>query len=88
MCLLVIFAAGPVRHMSVPAGPRAGEITDNHGQRPQNVLTCPNTQVRRFPDGKAGTQAITYARGSPAATSPAAHAGNDERAGTLVSGGR
>jgi len=30
----VIFAAGPVRHMSVRAGVRAGEIADNHGQHP------------------------------------------------------
>jgi hypothetical protein len=34
MRLVVIFAAGPVRHMSVRAGARAGETTDNHGQRP------------------------------------------------------
>lgn len=38
MCFVVIFAAGPVRHMSVPAGPRAGETTGKHGQRPYGRL--------------------------------------------------
>src|ERR1039457_5179676 len=34
MRLVVIFTAGPVRHMTVRAGPRTGETTDKHGQRP------------------------------------------------------
>src|ERR1039457_2272711 len=34
MLLVVIFVAGPVRHMSVRAGSRMGETTDKHGQRP------------------------------------------------------
>ncbi len=34
MRLVVIFVAGPVRHMSVRAGSRMGETTDKHGQRP------------------------------------------------------
>lgn len=39
MRLVVIFAAGPVRHMSVRAGARAGETTDSHGQRPCKLAT-------------------------------------------------
>ena len=39
MRLAMIFAAGPVRHMSVRAGARAGETTDNHGQRPCKLAT-------------------------------------------------
>src|ERR1039457_1012310 len=38
MPLVVIFAAGPVRHMSVRPGPRMGETTDKHGQRPCGPL--------------------------------------------------
>src|ERR1035441_3625828 len=34
MLLVVIFVAGPVRHMPVRAGSRMGETTDKHGQRP------------------------------------------------------
>ncbi len=34
MRLVVIFAPGPVRHMSVRAGSRIGETTDKHGRRP------------------------------------------------------
>jgi hypothetical protein len=39
MGLVVIFAAVPVRHMSVLAGPRMGETTDKHGQRPYKPAT-------------------------------------------------
>jgi len=39
MRLVVIFAADPVRHMSVQAGPWMGETTDKHGQRPYKPAT-------------------------------------------------
>src|ERR1035441_349093 len=39
MRLAVIFAADPVRHMSVCAGPRMGETTDKRGQRPCKPAT-------------------------------------------------
>jgi len=39
MRLAMIFAVGPVRHMSVRAGARMRETTDKHGQRPCGALT-------------------------------------------------
>ena len=45
MRLVVIFTAGPVRYMSVRAGARAGETTDNHGQRPCEPATSTFTQI-------------------------------------------
>jgi hypothetical protein len=43
--------ADAVRHMSVDAGTRAADRADSHGHRPQNRLTCPNTQGRPLPGG-------------------------------------
>ena len=39
--------ADAVRHMSVDAGTPTAHRMDSHGHRPQNRLTCPNTQGRR-----------------------------------------
>ena len=36
---MAIFAAGPVRHMSVRAGAVGDEMTENHGQRPYRPAT-------------------------------------------------
>ena len=44
-----IHRADAVRHMSVNAGTRTADRTDSHGHRPQNGLTCPNTQVTPLP---------------------------------------
>jgi hypothetical protein len=41
--------ADAVRHMSVDAGTRTADRADSHGHRPQNRLTCPNTQGRPLP---------------------------------------
>jgi hypothetical protein len=38
--------ADAVRHMSVDAGTRTADRADSHGHRPQNTLTCQNTQGR------------------------------------------
>src|SRR5258705_1782076 len=38
--------ADAVRHMSVDAGTRTADRADSHGHRPQNRLTCQNTQGR------------------------------------------
>ena len=38
--------ADAVRHMSVDAGTRTADRADSHGHRPQNRLTCLNTQGR------------------------------------------
>ena len=43
--------ANAVRHMSVDAGTRTADRADSHGHRPQNRLTCPNTQGRPLPGG-------------------------------------
>jgi hypothetical protein len=43
--------AGAVRYMSVDAGTRTADRADSHGHRPQNRLTCPNTQGRPLPGG-------------------------------------
>jgi hypothetical protein len=48
MRLVVIFAAGAVRHMSVRVGPRMGETTDKHGQRPRAL---PGLEPGRRPAG-------------------------------------
>ena len=39
MRLAMVFAACPVRHMSVRAGARMRENTDKHGQRPCEPTT-------------------------------------------------
>ena len=41
-----IRGADAVRHMSVDAGTRTADRADSHGHRPQNRLTCQNTQGR------------------------------------------
>ena len=41
-----IHHAAPVRHVSVDAGTWTADRADSHGHRPQNRLTCPNTQGR------------------------------------------
>src|SRR5690349_20911096 len=38
--------ADAVRHMSVDAGTWTADRADSHGHRPQNRLTCQNTQGR------------------------------------------
>ncbi len=38
--------ADTVRHMSMDAGTRTADRADSHGHRPQNRLTCQNTQGR------------------------------------------
>src|ERR1700757_4350017 len=46
--------ADAVRHMSMDAGTRTTDRADSHGHRPQNRLTCPNTQGRPLPAAVPG----------------------------------
>jgi len=51
--------ADAVRHMSVDADTRTADCADSHGHRPQNGLTCPNTQGRTLPGGGTRPSADT-----------------------------
>src|ERR1700691_3470267 len=81
MRLAVIFAVGPVRHMSVRAGARAGETTDN--VRPSPLPAClPSTSTAAESRCKpAGDELLTRKyRSGPAGQAPGR--------GCLAAGGR
>jgi hypothetical protein len=51
--------ADTVRHMSVDPGTRTADRADSHGHRPQNRLTCPNTQGRLSRAAVPGLESTT-----------------------------